>query len=212
MHDASAARIIVKAAQQQQQQQPLIYKNAPMQVRPQIALWDRITSFAAKGVMELLSTYAERKPEFRVLWSQGKILAQESGSERMVCQWDTDVEHAEQRIFVGSVFVKQTKAHLSEQIMNGGEKKPINRKHINIFLTALAGQSSQGRTPTCPRDKRDKMVILLWNSTEKGRFVPGTGPILSRGGVPFVPGTNACLSRTPSRRKCLCLLVFSLPE
>ena len=71
----------------------------------------------------------------------------------------------------------------------GRKKKPINRKHINIFLTALVGQSSQGRTPTRPRDKRDKMAILLWNSTEKGRFVPGTGPILSRGGVPFVPGT-----------------------
>ena len=72
---------------------------------------------------------------------------------------------------------------------NLGAKKPINRKHINIFLTALVGQSSQGRTPTRPRDKRDKMAILQWNSTEKGRFVPGTGPILSRGGVPSVPGT-----------------------
>ena len=39
----------------------------------------------------------------------------------------------------------------------------INRKHINIFLTALVGQSSQGRIPTRPRDKRDKIAILLWN-------------------------------------------------
>ena len=68
-------------------------------------------------------------------------------------------------------------------------KKTMNKKHINIFLEALVGQSSQGRTPTRPRDKRDKMAILLWNSTEKGRCVPRTGPILSRGGVPFVPGT-----------------------
>ena len=44
-----------------------------------------------------------------------------------------------------------------------GSKKTINRKHIIIFLTALAGQSSQGQTPTRPRDKRDKMAILLWN-------------------------------------------------
>ena len=43
------------------------------------------------------------------------------------------------------------------------KKKPINRKHINTFLTALVGQSSQGQTPTRPRDKRDKMAILLWN-------------------------------------------------
>ena len=79
------------------------------------------------------------------------------------------------------------------------KKKPINRKHINIYLTALVGQSSQGRTPTCPRDKRDKMAILLWNETEKGRFVPGTGPILSRGGVPFVPGTvPVCPGHRPS--------------
>ena len=46
---------------------------------------------------------------------------------------------------------------------NWEKKKPINRKHINIFLTAFVGQSSQGQTPTRPRDKRDKMAILLWN-------------------------------------------------
>ena len=83
-----------------------------------------------------------------------------------------------------------------QHVNSGRKKKPIKRKHINIFLRALVGQSSQGRSPTCPRDKRDKMAILLWNSTEKGRFVPETGPNLSRGGVPFVPGT-------PSRPKSL---------
>ena len=60
---------------------------------------------------------------------------------------------------------------------------------VDIFLMALAGQSSQGRTPTRPRDKRDKMAILLWNSTGNGRFVSGTGPGLSQGRVPFVPDT-----------------------
>ena len=30
---------------------------------------------------------------------------------------------------------------------------------------------------------------LLWNSTGIGRFVPGTDPNLSQGGVPFVPDT-----------------------
>ena len=53
--------------------------------------------------------------------------------------------------------------HSARRHLNGGRKKPINRKHINIFLTALVGQSSQGRTSTRPRDKRDKMAILLWN-------------------------------------------------
>ena len=47
----------------------------------------------------------------------------------------------------------------------GGEKqkKTINTKHINIFLTALVGQSSEGQTGTTPSDKRDKMAILVWN-------------------------------------------------
>ena len=34
-------------------------------------------------------------------------------------------------------------------------------KHVNISLTALAGQSSQGRTGTRPRHKGDKMASLL---------------------------------------------------
>ena len=71
----------------------------------------------------------------------------------------------------------------------GGEKKPRNTKHINIFLKGLAGQSSRGQTGTRPRDKRDKMSILLWNSTENGRFVPAMGPNMSQGWVAFVPGT-----------------------
>ena len=93
-----------------------------------------------------------------------------------------------------------------------GEKKPINRKHINIFLTALVGQLSQGRTPTVPRDKRDKMAILLWNSTEKGRFVPENGSHFVPGRGPVCPRDGSCLSQRPSRRKWLCLLVFSCPK
>ena len=44
--------------------------------------------------------------------------------------------------------------------------------------------------PVCPRDG--------------SHFVPGRGPICPRDG--------SCLSRRPSRRKCLCLLVFFLPD
>ena len=44
--------------------------------------------------------------------------------------------------------------------------------------------------PVCPRDR--------------SHFVPGRGPICPRDG--------SCLSRRPSRRKCLCLLVFFLPD
>ena len=84
-----------------------------------------------------------------------------------------------------------------------------DEKHINIYLTALAGQSSQGQTPTRPkRDKRDKIPILLSNSTENGRFVPGTGPGLSHL-VAFHPrpqiasdlGRNVTRSFNPHRNR-----------
>ena len=111
----------------------------------------------------------------------------------------------------GTTLCEALQGNLPRGFLSWGAKKPINRKHINIFLTALAGQSSQGRTPTRPRDKRDKMAILLWNSTENSRFVPGIGPTLFQGRVPVCPRDGSCLSRTPSRQKCLCLLVFSCP-
>ena len=78
-----------------------------------------------------------------------------------------------------------------------GAQKNTKQKHINTYLTALAGQSSQERTPTRPRDKRDKMAILLWNSTENGWFVPGTGP-MDRSW--FVTGTGpVCPEHRPAR-------------
>ena len=93
-----------------------------------------------------------------------------------------------------------------------------------------ATQLSQGPCGTIvpatnlhPSQGQTGQTILLWNSTENSRFVPGTGPGLSQGRVPvcprdgsrFVPGTGpvcprdgSCLSRTLSRPKCLCLLAF----
>ena len=92
-----------------------------------------------------------------------------------------------------------------------GRKKPINRKHINIFLTALVGQSSQRQIPTRPRDKWDKMEIFTVELNRKrpvcprdaSQFVPGRGPVCPRDG--------SCLSRTLSRPKCLCFF-FSCPR
>ena len=71
----------------------------------------------------------------------------------------------------------------------GGEKKPINRKHINIFPTALAGQSSRGRTPPVPGTNGTKWRFYCGIKQRKAGLSQGRGPILSRGGVPFVPGT-----------------------
>ena len=89
--------------------------------------------------------------------------------------------------------------------LHGRPPLAVPEKHINIFLTALAGQSSQGRSPARPRDKRDKMAILLWKSTENGCFVPGTGPGLSQGRIPLVPGTvPVCPEHRPAKSVYVC--------
>ena len=96
----------------------------------------------------------------------------------------------------GETVVKNTKVDstIFSTTSNWGRKNPINRKHINILLTALVGQSSQGRTATRPTDKRDKMAILLWNSTaglSQGRVpvCPRKGSPLSQERFLFVPDT-----------------------
>ena len=72
-----------------------------------------------------------------------------------------------------------------------GTKKPVNTKHKNIFLTLLAGQSSQGRTPPVPgrNGAKWRFYCAIKHKTAslsqgRSRFVPGT-----KGRVPFVPGT-----------------------
>ena len=93
-----------------------------------------------------------------------------------------------------------------------GSKKTNKQKTHKYLSDGPCGTIVQGRTPTRPRDKRDKMAILLCNETEKGRFVPGTGPILSRGGVPFVPGTvPVCPGHCPAQNIYV-YWVFFLPE
>ena len=98
------------------------------------------------------------------------------------------------------------------QLQMGAKKKTNKQKTHKHFSDGPCGtivpgtnpHLSQGQTgqngdftvelnrerPVCPRDG--------------SHFVPGRGPIC--------PKDGSCLSRTPSRRKCLCLLVFFLPE
>ena len=94
--------------------------------------------------------------------------------------------------------------------MGGGEifreKTPINTKYINIFLTALAGQSSQRQTRALPRTK----WRFYWGIQHK---MAG----LSQGQFPVCPRKGSSLSEkvpdppwTPSRPNCLCLLVLFL--
>ena len=75
------------------------------------------------------------------------------------------------------------------------------------------GQSSQGQPGTVPGTNGTRWPFHCGIQQGNGRFVPGTGPGLSQGQVPFVLGTSpVCpregsqLSQTPSRPKCLWLL------
>ena len=81
---------------------------------------------------------------------------------------------------------------LSGQLRSADVPPPSRKDEQIDFLTALVGQSSQGRTPTLPRDKRDKMAILLWNAgLSQGRvpICPGEGSRLSQGRFLFVLDT-----------------------
>ena len=89
-------------------------------------------------------------------------------------------------------------------VMLGGKKNPINTKHINIFLTGLAGQSPRDEPPPVSGTNRTKWRFYSGTQQkatgfprDRSWFVPGTGPVCPRDG--------SCLSRTPSRPKCLCL-------
>ena len=79
--------------------------------------------------------------------------------------------------------------------------KNNKQKTNNHFLTALAGQSSQGRTGTLPRYKRDKMPIYCV-------IVQKTAG-LSQGRIPFVPGTvPVCAEHRPAQNFMLFGLFF----
>ena len=60
------------------------------------------------------------------------------------------------------------------------------------------------RNPSQGQSKRNKMA----NSTEDGRFVPGTGPNLSQGWVPICPRDSFCLSRDTVPPKMFMFIVF----
>ena len=97
------------------------------------------------------------------------------------------------RIFLGAEKNNKPKTHKYFSDGPCGTIVPRTNPHPS------QGQMGQNRDftvefnrkrPVCPRDV--------------SQFVPGTGPILSQDG--------SCLSRTPSRPKCLCLFVFCLPD
>ena len=80
-------------------------------------------------------------------------------------------------------------------LIKWGRKIPINRKHIT-FSGGPCGTIIPGTNPHPSQGQTGQNGDFTVELTEKRRFVPGTGPNLSRGGVrlsqgrfPIVPDT-----------------------
>ena len=71
----------------------------------------------------------------------------------------------------------------------GTKKKPINRKHINTFLTALARQLFQDEPPPAPGTNGTKWRFYCGIQQKTAGVSQGRVPISTREGSPFVPGT-----------------------
>ena len=88
-----------------------------------------------------------------------------------------------------------------------GEKKPINTKHMSIFLIPVAGQSSRDEPhPSQRQTGQNTKFTVAANCPTYCQYVTRTvvtGPVC--------PKDGSGLSQTPSRPRCLCLLVFSCP-
>ena len=93
-----------------------------------------------------------------------------------------------------------------------GSKKTNKRKTHKHFSDGPHGTIVPGTNPHPSQGQtgqnRDFTVELNRERSvcprDGSHFVPGRGPICPRDG--------SCLSRRPSRRKCLCLLVFFWPD
>ena len=92
-----------------------------------------------------------------------------------------------------------------------GAKKPNKQKTHKHFSRRPLRGNRPGTNPHPSQGQTGQNGDFTVELNRK-RLVSGTGPSLSRGGVPFVPRDGSCLSRPPSRPKCLCLLVFFLSD
>ena len=83
--------------------------------------------------------------------------------------------------------------------------KSNKHKPRTFFWRPLRDNRHHGRNPHPSQGQRDKMAILMWNSTGNGRFVPGTGSGLSQRRAPFVPGPVPVSPEHRPAQEFLCL-------
>ena len=72
---------------------------------------------------------------------------------------------------------------------------------IVLGMNSNLSQGQMGQNGNFTVELGRKRLVCLRDGSQ---FVPGTGPVC--------PRDSSCLSRTPSRPKCLCLLVLFLPD
>ena len=82
----------------------------------------------------------------------------------------------------------------------GGKRKPMNTKHINIFLTAIAGQSSQDEPSPVPGTNGTKWRFYCGIQQKTAGLSQGWVPLCPRAGSLFVPGpVPVCPEHRPAK-------------
>ena len=96
--------------------------------------------------------------------------------------------------------------------MFGGEKRTNKQKTHKHFSGGPCGTIVPGTIPHPSQGQTGQNGDLTVELNRKGRFVPGTGPSLSRGGVPFVPGMVPICHRHRPAQNVYVYLFFSCPR
>ena len=93
-----------------------------------------------------------------------------------------------------------------------GAKKTNKQKTHKHFSDGPWGTIVPGTNPHPSQGQTGQNGDFTVEFNREWPVCPGEGSHFVSGRGPICPKDGSCLSRTPSRRKCLCLLVFFLPE
>ena len=94
------------------------------------------------------------------------------------------------------------------------EQKKTNKQktHKHFCDGPLGDNRPQGRTRTRPQGQTGQNGDFTVELNRERPVCPRDGSHFVPGRGPICPRDSSCLSRTPSRPKCLCLLAFSCPK